>query len=160
MNNRFAKSNHREPLEELSPRLRRIVEGIVQEMPPEQLTRRTLQGVRRKTVKAADDRPRPLEHRRQRRAIGRSFAAATAISVTVCTLMLFAASLFVSRTPRPEVAPPVQGAVSLDLPTAWAYHKAMSQSPEAVDVLLARHAEQVLRPEPHPLQAHAFPLSP
>jgi len=74
-------------------------------------------------------------------------------------LAFCAISLFLLRVPTPVVAPQMQTAITQDLPTAWAYHKAIGQSPEAVDAMLARHAQQILRPEPKSLQAHTFPYS-
>lgn len=148
------------PLSELSPELRRVVGGIVQETPPEGLMQRILEGVRRQKATEASEQRRPLERRRQRRSMSWSFSGATAIAVAVCALASFAVSLFILRVPNHAVVPQMQVAVSQDLPTVWAYHKAIGESPEAIDQLLARHARQILRPEPnatYPYSLHPMP---
>jgi hypothetical protein len=159
MKRQHADQNDACPLDELRPELRRVVERIAREMPPEGLMQRVLDGVRRQEPLDPDMRPRPLEHRQGRRTIPWNFATTSAVGVAVCTLMLLAVSLSHLRVPNPEAVPQMPMAVHQDLPTAWAYHKAITESPEAVDALLARHARQMLRPEPNSFPAHAYPYA-
>jgi hypothetical protein len=141
--------------DELSPEMRRVVEGIARESPPHELSQQILESVRRQKPTRAALRPHSIE----RRATRWNFAAATAVAVAVCVLVLFSVSLFVARVPNVAVVPQMQTAVAQDLPTAWAYHRAIGQSPEAIDALLARHARQVLCPEPSVSRAYVFPYS-
>lgn len=153
MNDQQINPNNRRPLEELDPELRRIVEAIIQETPSDTLTQRVLQTVRGRTATDQAGQPRPVELRQKRRATPRYYAAATAIIVTACAATLLTVALFVPNSRTPEGGSPTQTPVCQDLPTAWAYHKAIAESPEAIDALLTRHAKQVLRPEPTLLQA-------
>jgi hypothetical protein len=149
----------RSPLNELSPELRRIVEGIVRRSPPDKLAQRILSGIPRPEKATTADRPQPLGRWRQRRVVRWNVGEATAIGVTACTLVVLAVSVLFWRVPKTVVVPQTPAATRQELPTAWAYHAAMAQSPEAVDTLLTRHARQVLCPEPELLRAHAFAYS-
>jgi hypothetical protein len=147
------------PFDELSPELRQVVEGIVSEKLPDGLSQRILSGIRRD---ATTPRKRHdfgvAQLRGNRRIMHRDYARALAIGVTACLLVLCCFSLFVRRVQNSPVVPRTQTATAQDLPTAWAYHEAMSQSPEAVDALLTRHARQVLCPEPGSGRSHVFSL--
>jgi hypothetical protein len=147
------------PLNELSPELRRIVEGIVRKSPPDRLAQRILSGIPRPEKATPVDRRQPLGPRRQRRVVRWNVAKATAMGVTACTLVVLAVSVLFWRVPKTLVVPQTPTATAQDLPTAWAYHEAMAESPEAVDSLLARHARQVLCPERASIPACAFPHS-
>jgi hypothetical protein len=156
MNSR--RTNDNCPLDELGLDLRPIVERIVRKEPPRELTQRVLERVKRQETLTLGSGGRTCAP--GRRAIIRwRFASAAALGVTACTLLLLCASLFVGRRPDDVAVPPTQAAAAPDLPTAWAYHRAIAQSPEAVDSLLARHAQHILCAEPRMLQAHAFPSS-
>jgi hypothetical protein len=157
MKNQHADQNDACPLDELSPELRQIVAGIAREMPPEELMQRVLDGMRRQEPTEAGEWPQPLERRQGRRSITWSFSAASALVVAVCTMILVAVSSSHLRIPVPEVVLQMPMAVNQDLPTAWAYHKAIAESPQAMDALLARHARQLLCPEARPMLAQTFP---
>jgi len=157
MKNQHTDQNDACPLDELSPELRPVVERIAQETLPDGLVQRVLNGVLRQEATDPDGRPRPLERRRGRQTMPWSFAAAAAIGVATCSMILFAVFSFVLRVPNPEVVPQMPMAVNQDLPTAWAYHKAIAQSPEAIDALLAYHSDQVLPPEPKLFRVQIFP---
>jgi hypothetical protein len=157
MKNQHSDQNNACPLDELSPELRPVVEGIVRGMPPEGLMQWVLDGVRRQEPPDSDERPRPLEHRRQRQATPWNFATAAAIGVAVCTMIFFAVSSSLLPVPNPEAIPQTPMALNQDLPTVWAYHRALAESPEAMDALLARHARQILCPASRPFLTHTFP---
>jgi hypothetical protein len=157
MKDRPVDNNDKEPLDELGPGLRRVVERIVRESPPEGLTERILSGLRRQETVRPQDRQQFIEPSWNRRGVRWNFAGAAAIAVTACVLVLLAVSVFTRREPTAPVAQPTQAASTQDLPTALAYHNAMAQSPEALDAMLTRHARQVLRSEPNVDLPHAFP---
>ena len=133
-------------------------------MPPEGLMQRVLDGVRRQSGTdagraAATSRTSPgtaASHAMELCPLRRQSAWRHA------HMILLAVSSFLLRVPNPEVVPQMPMAIGQDLPTAWAYHKAIAQSPEAIDALLARHAQDMLCPEPKLFRAHTFsdPLQP
>jgi hypothetical protein len=147
MTNQHANHNKARPLDELSPDLRQAIEGLLQEPPPEGLMQRALDLARRQATTEPSRRPRPADRWREHRAKPWSFATAASIAIAACTLVLLLLSSFVSRMPDCKVIPQMPAAIGQDLPTAWAYHRAIAQSPEAMDSLLARHARRILRPE-------------
>jgi hypothetical protein len=157
MTNQHANHDNARPLDELSPELRQAVERLLQESPPEALMQRALDLARRQATTEPSRRPRPVDRRPQRRARPWSFATAASIAIAACTLVLISLSSFVLRMPDSKVIPQMPAAIGQDLPTAWAYHRAIAQSPEAMDSLLARHAREMLRPEAKPFLAQTFP---
>jgi hypothetical protein len=159
MTSQHANHDNARPLHELSPELRQAVERLIQEPPPEGLMQRALDRARRQATTEPSRRPRPVDRRPQRRARPWSFATAASIAIAACTLVLISLSSPVLRMPNPKVIPQMPVAISQDLPTAWAYHRAIAQSPEAMDALLARHARELLRPEAKHCMAQVFPNS-
>jgi hypothetical protein len=159
MTNQHANQNRARPLDELSPDLRQAVERLIQESPPEGLMQRALDRARRQAATEPSRRPRPADRRPQRLARPWNFATAASIAIVACTLLLISLSSFVLRMPNPKVISQMPAAIGQDLPTAWAYHRAIAQSPEAVDSLLAHHARKLLCPEASRFLVQAFPNS-
>jgi hypothetical protein len=147
------------PLNELSPELRQAVEGLIAEPPPEGLMQRALDLARRQVTAEPSQRPRPPDRRLPRRPRPWNAANVASIAMAACTLVLLLFSPFVLRMPCSKVIPQMPAAIGQDLPTAWAYHRAIAQSSEAMDSLLARHARDMLRPEAKPFLVQAFPNS-
>jgi hypothetical protein len=142
------------PLEDLSPGLRRAVEGVLRDPPPEDVTSRALAAARQVPVLRAEAAGPTL--RRRLRPAWRVLAVAASIGL--------AAMLVWGRRgapPGPEVAekgPPAQQREAPPgdrLPTLWAYRQAAEESPEALGAMLDRDARWVLRPEPQSFQAGA-----
>lgn len=125
----------RHPADELGPELRRAVEGVLGDAPPEDLMRRTLDGLRRRRPRAA--RPN------RRRHLG--VAAALAIAASIAVLVLVGPSRDGGGR-REQIPPPQQFAADRadQLPTLWAYHRASRISPEALEELLDEHAGRIL----------------
>jgi hypothetical protein len=157
MTNQHANHDNARPLDELTPELRQAVERLVQKSLPEELMQRALDRARRQTMTEPNRRPRPVDRRRVRWARPWSFANTASIAIAACTLVLISLSSFVLRMPDAKVIPRMPAAIGQDLPTAWAYHRAIAQSPEAMDSLLSRHARELLRPEAKPFLVQTFP---
>ena len=147
----------RHPRDELCPELRRAVEGIVQEPPPEDLMLRALERARRQVAMHAEGELGPPGRRRVRRAVFWSLVAAASLGVVVLNWLNRPSASFPPHQPTPVALPQRQMTIAPDLPTAWAYHEVLGQSPEALELMLDRHARQTLRPEPQSFQANTFP---
>jgi hypothetical protein len=147
-------SNDGLPLDDLSPELRRAVEVIVHNKPPEGLTEQILRELQRQGATTANARPRSYERRRARRIAAWGLVAASAIAMF--PLLFHARSFFQPDMPKPALHPSAQLAIDGDLPTAWAYHRAIGQSSEAPEALLDRHARHSLRSEPNLSRMHVF----
>lgn len=156
MANNQARENDGHPLDELSPGLRRGVEAIVQKPVPEQVMHRALQAARRQRLTEADSQPRLVNRRWLRLALPCGLSAA-AIVVAILSRV---APLSDSTVPGQAVAPSAQTTIAPSLPTAWACHRALSQSPEAFFAMLDLQAQHMLRPEPQSIQASVYPHFP
>jgi hypothetical protein len=154
MSSREAQRSDVNPLDELSPELRRAVERIVQEAPPEALMERALEAARRQQATEPDVQPRSIERRQLRRALPWGLVAAAAIGAV---LLFRPASLFHSSMPGSVVVPQVQTLIAENPPTVWTYRKALGQSPEMLEALLDFHTQRAVHPEPQSLHAYAFP---
>lgn len=134
------------PSDELAPELRRAVEEVLGQSPPEDLMRRTLDDLRQRRARAA----RPS---RRRRVLIRVLALALSIAMLV----------LVGRhrnggDGQNGPAPPEEIALQPTdtLPTLWAYHRASHNSPEALDELLDQHAGRLLVTESKSFRIGAF----
>lgn len=143
---RIPENADRCPSDELAPELRRAVEEVLGQSPPEDLMRRTLDDLRRPTPRAA----RPG---RRRRTLIR------ALAVALCIAML----VLVGRhrnggDGQNGPAPPgeIVRQPADTLPTLWAYHRASRDSPEALEELLDQHAGQLLVTESKAFSIGAF----
>lgn len=147
------------PRDELRPELRRVVDGIARETPPQDLIERALDKARRRVASEAAQRPGFLDGRRMRRFVLWNLVVAASVGAVALALVLRPIPWFQPNAPPPVVLPPPQVAAAPDLPTAWAYHQALGQSPEALEALLDRHAKQSLSAEPPSFQANVFSRS-
>lgn len=138
--------------DDLSPALRRAVENVIAEEPPDGAMRRT------------------LNHLRLQRPVDRStwprfgaVAAALAVAAGIAFLLVIGGPWtdHSGQGPRvvihTDVQPPLQPRT--DLPTLWAYHRAAQASLDEVDELLDRHAARVLALNSEPVRIGAM-LSP
>jgi hypothetical protein len=132
---------------ELGPELRKALEDVLGQSPPEDLMRRTLDGLRQR---------RPSVARANRRR--HSLLSALAVAVSIAVLVLVARHRNGGNRevrpdpPREFVARPVDR-----LPTYWAYHRASLDSPEALEKLLDRHASELLVSGSESLRMGGFP---
>jgi hypothetical protein len=159
MANNQAHKNDGHPLHELSPGLRRGVEAVVQKPVPEQVMLRALQAARRQRPTDADSQPRLANRRWLRLALPCGLSAAA----IVVAMLSRVAPLSDSTVPGPAVPPSEQTTIAPSppsLPTAWACHRALSQSPEAFFTMLDLQAQHTLRPEPQSIQASVRPHFP
>jgi hypothetical protein len=143
------------PPDDLSTALRRAVEEIVRNPPPEDVTNRALAAARQIGVRRPEAEGPAL--RRRPRVAWRVLAVAASIG-------LVAVLVWGRRGAPPDAevvkaGPPAQQRIDAPpgdrLPTLWAYRQAAGQSAEALDAMLDRDARWVLRPEPQPFQAGA-----
>ena len=118
-----------DPLEDLSPGLRRAVEGVLRDPPPEDVTSRALAAARRIPVLRPEAAGPNL--RRRPRPAWRVLAVAASIGLVA------GLAWWHWRGPSDgQVAtkPPGAETPSGDrLPTLWAYRQAAEQSPEALE---------------------------
>ena len=144
------------PTEELSPQLRRAVEGILDDHPPEELMRRSIEQARLR-------RPPARRLRRPRVAALAALAAAAFAGVLVWLEFRDGGN---AQEQIAEEKHPVRQAVPVEeaagagetLPTLWAYHQAARRAPEALDALLDAHAERLGASDPESLRIGISPL--
>ncbi len=141
--------DHR-PTDELGNELRRAVEDILGDEPPEDLMRRTLDRVRAQ---------KPTVGRTMKRWFGLAGALAAA-AACVAVLALVWQPRTVERR-HPEQGPwrsIAQAPVDADdrLPTLWAYRQASLDSPEALNAMLDKHAARLLPADPKSLRMGGF----
>jgi hypothetical protein len=153
------------PLDDLSPALRRAVEGVLRDPPPEDVTSRALAAARQIGV------PRPEADgptlRWHPRAAWRVLAVAASIGLIAALVWWHWGGppdrhVVVNPPPSPigpgNPQPIPQGPEAPQghrLPTMWAYRQAARQSAEALDAMLAQDARWVLHPEPQSFQVGA-----
>jgi hypothetical protein len=153
-----------DPLEDLSPGLRRAVEGVLRDPPPEDVTSRALAAARQVPVLRPEAASPTL--RRRPRPAWRVLAVAASIGLVAGLAWWHwrgpSDGQVATKPPSPAAPgdvrpiPPGPGTPSGDrLPTLWAYRQAAEESPEALDAMLERDARWVLRPEPQSIQAGA-----
>lgn len=147
---------------DLSPILRRAVEKIVRDSPPEDVSSRAL----------AAARQIGLSHRaaaaglRRRRMAWRVFCLAASVALAVASAWWYWSGL---RDGQVAIQPPPVGpgsgwsstedpqiAPADHPPSLWAYREAAAQSMEAFEAMLDQDAHCVLRPEPQPFHAAAL----
>ena len=135
------------PRDDLAPELRRAVQDVLDQSPPEDLMRRTLDGLRRR-------RPGTVRTNRRRHPL------LSALAVAVCIAVLVLVGRYRNggdgqNRPVPPKEITLQPTDSL--PTVWAYHRASHDSPEALEKLLDEHAGRLLVTEPKSFSMGAFP---
>jgi hypothetical protein len=134
------------PIDELGPELRQAVEEVLSQPPPEDLMRRTLDGLR-------DRRPGIARTNTPRLLLLGALAAAASIAVFV---WLGQDRHGGDGEQQPAPPQPVAVRPADQLPTLWAYHRASLKSPEALEKLLDQHAARILVSESKPLRMWAF----
>lgn len=130
------------PLDELSPGLRKAVDAVLRDGPPEELTRRCLDAARRR-------RPAKAGRPARRAVYLVAFAAAACVAAALLVWQFRGGGPGREPIARPPSAPqkvpspeqPVD--TPQPSPTWWAYHQAARQSPEALEALLDEHADQL-----------------
>ncbi len=146
--------------DDLSPTLRRAVNGILRDPPPDDVTCRALAAARQVRVLA------PVEGSGHRRKASRLLG----VLAIAAALGLVAASAWWHWGGRPNqqanVGPPQHGPDNVRptapergagegdrLPSLWAYRQAARVSTDALDVMLDHDAHRVLRPDKQPFAA-------
>lgn len=161
------------PLDDLSPTLRRAVEGIVRDPPPADVASRALAAARQVGLsQPKGEGPQLPWHRR---TAWRVLAVAASVAIVAALAWWHwggrSDQQVVIEPPRtpdvpshdrpnaPDSQPLPQGPKAPPgdrLPTMWAYDQAARQSDESLEALLDRDARRVLRPDPQPIQAGAL----
>jgi hypothetical protein len=122
------------PFDELAPQLRRAVEEITADQPPEELSRRMVDRLQRETP--------PTVYRMTRRTIvSVGWAVAACLLIAVTLWYLRAGDSVPQETAA--VAPPGtidQPTVASFRPTWWTYRQAAGHSQRELESLLERHA--------------------
>jgi hypothetical protein len=151
-------------LDELSPALRNAVGSVLRDPMPHDLARGALEQVQRRLAIGEGHHAGSIAgHRRSRRRVMFWALLATSISIGLIALAVLARfagtkAPEVVIAPRQQIVIPAAPTVPDDnVPTAWAYHEALRQSPEAVDALLDRHARHSLSGDPWSFPARASP---
>lgn len=128
------------PLDELSPRLRKVVEEIAAEQPPEDLGHQTLSRLRGQGPPTIRSRTRQITI-----YAGWAVAAGVLLAVSVWLLLPNPAEpdgpTVVSVEPRREPA-------ETTAPNWWSFHQAARRSPEELEALLDRHTHRMALSSP------------
>jgi len=152
------------PADDLGPALRRAVDGVLRDLPPDDVTSRALAAARQ--VESHDPEDAVAALRRPPRAAWRVLAVAASIGLVAgLAWWRWGGSPNNSMVSRP-LSPVGPGNVPSipqgpetphgdRRPSLWAYRQAAWQSAEALDAALDRDARRLLRPEPHPVEAGA-----
>jgi len=161
--NRFERDGAGPP-DDLSPALRRAVDGVLRDPPPDDVTSRALAAARQLGMQHPEAAISAL---RRRRVVWQVLAVAASIGL-VAALVWWRwggppdGQVVVQPPLSPigagNVQPIPQGPESPRgdrEPSLWAYRQAAGQSSEALDAMLDRDARRLLRPEPRPIHAGA-----
>jgi hypothetical protein len=149
------------PADDLGPALRRAVDGILRDPPPDDVMSRALAAARR--VGRHDPETEVAALRRPPRVVWRVLAVAASIGILAGVAWWRwggSSDRQMANRPPPvgsdHVRPAVEGPEmprGERQPSLWAYRQAAWQSAEAFDAALDRDARCLLRPDPQPAEA-------